>query len=152
VADEDELRIAEACGVGDMLRPCHHIVPPLELLRFLALLEDQRRGCGSNADERDFLNERPVGVAGFESEILELIGQIRDRELLAFRARPAPFEFVGRKRLDVVQDGVSIDIGKLADWCTLNGWRRSWSGTGNRLRCRGRAGSRDSDRNDKCRY
>ena len=97
VADEDELRILDAGAVGDVLGPRDDVVTPLEGRACLAR-HHQRLGFGArDADERHLLDERAVGIARLEPQLLELGGQVLDR----------PF-FTGR-RPDVVPRTASDD-------------------------------------------
>ena len=140
VADEHQLRVFDLRRVGDMLGPRDHVVFPLEREFLAAFLEDERRGLRRDADERHFLNERSVSVAGFQADLLELIDQVRDRQLFALRTRAAAAVLVRRQRLRVREHRGDIDVGQLADARPLNRGRRSrrritgWFGLGRRAR------------------
>src|SRR5690349_24023972 len=68
------------------------------------------RSCRRDADERHVLEVRPVRVAWLQAYLLELIGQVRDRQLFALRARGAAFELVRRQHLDVREDRKSTRL------------------------------------------
>ena len=115
VADEDEVRLVDARGVGDMLRPRNHVVFPLERELTRALREHQRRGRRSDADERHLLNVAAVGVARLEADLLELIDQVGHGQRLAPGARRAPFELVGRQRFRVRHHLADVHVGQLRE-------------------------------------
>ena len=78
-----------------------------------ALLHDQRRRRGRDADERDLLNVRAVGVAGLQTGFLELIDQVRDRLFFAPGARESTLELVRREHFVSGQARGHVEVGKL---------------------------------------
>ena len=111
VAGEDHLGVADRRAVGDVLGPGDDLVLPLEGLRGPGAGDGQRPRVGpGDADERHLLHERAVGVSRLEPELLELLLEVLDGELFALRSRRAPFELVGRHRLDAIQDRRRIEL------------------------------------------
>ncbi len=115
VADEDKLGFVEAGDVGHVFRPRDDIVFPLESVLLLPFCEHERRGRRRDADERHLLNVRPVGVAGLQADLHELIDEIVHRQLFAFRAGRTTFELVGGEHLRMRQHGGRVDVGQLRD-------------------------------------
>ena len=75
--------------------------------------------------------------------LLELIDEVRDREIFALGARAAALEFVGRQVFRVREHRVDVDIRQLADRGALDGGRRAGRGAAGALGFRGRtAGDR----------
>ncbi len=110
VAREDDVGPRDRGGVGDVLRPGHHIVSPLEAEGLGALYEGQGTGLGGrDADQRDLLDVRPVRVTRLEAQVAELGLEIRHGELLAAGAWRPSLELVGRQHFDVLKDGFGID-------------------------------------------
>ncbi len=67
---------------------------------------------GSDADHGHALQICSVRIAGLKARRAVLVLQIFDGELLAFRARAAPFEFIRGKRADVAEDAVAGERGE----------------------------------------
>ena len=108
IADKHEIGLVDARGIRDVLGPRHHIVFPFQRQLAAALLEHERRGGRRDADERHLLHVRAVAVSRLQAKLLELIDEIADRQLLASRAGPAPFELVGRENFGVREDRLRI--------------------------------------------
>ena len=113
VAHEDELRGVHRHALARALRPGDVVVAPGEP-SFLGPLPERQRGAPlhGGADERDLLDPRAVGVARLEADRLQLIDEVRDRQLLALRAGGTALEGVGREQLRVLENGRSVDGGE----------------------------------------
>ena len=104
VAHEDELPVDRHL-VDHVLRPGDVVRARLEgpgLAPGRAHLEGVPGGrC--DPDQRHVLHPGPIGVARRETDRLELLGEIRDRQLLARRAGSTPLELVRRQPLDLLE-------------------------------------------------
>ncbi len=111
VAGEHDVGILDRRGIGDVLRPRHHGVRPLERLLPRALRDGERpRLFGRAADERDFLHVSAVRVAWLQAELLDLFLEVRDRQVLPLRPGGSPFELVGGQDLDAFENRLRIDL------------------------------------------
>src|SRR5262249_9659369 len=102
---------------------------PIERGGRVALGKRQGRGSWGDADETHALDVAAVRVARLQSDLLELIGQIRDRAIFAFRTRAAPLALIGRHDLRMREDLSRVDLRQVAT--------RGASDDGSRTGCRG---------------
>jgi hypothetical protein len=132
VAGEDHVGAADGCAVGDVLRPRHNVVGPLERALAAGAGDGERAGVGSrDADQRHLLDIGAVVVARLQAERLEGVLEVLDGELLALRAGGPALEFVSRQRLDSVEQRRRVELRHRRD-----------SGRGRRRCRRGGAGCR----------
>ena len=105
IAGEHHVGVLDRRAVGHVFGPRHDIVGPLERLLLRALRHRQRLGLGAgDADERNLLHVGAVRISRLQVQLLELILDVFDGELFAFRAGCAPFVFVRGQHLDVLED------------------------------------------------
>ena len=73
----------------------------------MALKAELHLRIRGDSDEAHTLQVGTIGIAGFEACAAELVLQILNREVFAFRSRTASFELVGGKRANVGQDAIA---------------------------------------------
>ena len=109
VADEDDVRFLDLDLLGHPPRDGHEIVGKRQPDRATARLERPADLLGLEADQRNVLDERAVGIARLQPHFLELAGQVGDRLLLPRRSRAAALKLVRGQDLDVLQDLLRLD-------------------------------------------
>src|SRR5436853_7458458 len=83
----------------------------------LFVADCKRRGrLRGDSRQRNFLRIGAAWIARLQAKRFELVGDVFDRKLLAFRTWGAPLEFIGRENLDVVEkigcsDGIAGGFG-----------------------------------------
>src|SRR6185436_18420451 len=96
IADENEVRILDFHFRNGA--PAHRDIVSLwlEAEHFLAC-DKRRLRLRSEPGERDLLDVAAIGIAGFESQLLKLLGEILHRELFTSGTWSASLIFVGRE-------------------------------------------------------
>ena len=83
IAGEHDVGVLDRRAVGDVFGPRHDFVRPFECLLVCPLRDRQRLGFGAgDADERNLLDKRAVGIAGLQIQLLELILDVLDASAL----------------------------------------------------------------------